>query len=112
VAVGQLVQSVPDRGAILMALWLPVRLGHSVVGVFNRRADEVFVGVPAQVHDAWVATEAARAGRSVISEEITPVQSKSKSKASPVHLPPSVRISGFGLRIWVRRRRKFLSLSQ
>lgn len=27
------------------ALWLAVRKGHSVVGVFNRRADEVFVRV-------------------------------------------------------------------
>jgi hypothetical protein len=27
------------------ALWIPPRLGHSVVGVFNRRADEVFVAV-------------------------------------------------------------------
>ena len=26
-------------------LWLGARLGHSVVGVFNRRADAVFVGV-------------------------------------------------------------------
>ena len=27
------------------ALWLPTQCGHSVVGVFNCRADEVFVGV-------------------------------------------------------------------
>ncbi len=27
------------------ALWLPTQCGHSVVGVFNRRADEVFVAV-------------------------------------------------------------------
>lgn len=27
------------------ALWLPVKSGHSVVGVFNRRADAVLVGV-------------------------------------------------------------------
>ncbi len=26
-------------------LWLGARLGHSVVGVFNRRADAVFIGV-------------------------------------------------------------------
>jgi hypothetical protein len=35
------------------ALWLPVRLGYSVVGVFNRRADEAFVGVLRKWHDAW-----------------------------------------------------------
>lgn len=29
----------------LVALWLPVKLGHSVVGVFSRRGDAVFVGV-------------------------------------------------------------------
>jgi len=38
----------------LWALWLPVRLGHSVVGVFNRRVDQVFVGVLRKWHDAWV----------------------------------------------------------
>jgi hypothetical protein len=32
-------------GLFLWALWLAVPLGHSVVGVFNRRADAVFVGV-------------------------------------------------------------------
>ncbi len=37
----------------LWALWLPVSLGHSVVGVFNRRADAVFVGVLRKWHDAW-----------------------------------------------------------
>jgi len=36
----------------LWALWLPVRLGYSVVGVFNRRADQVFVGVLRKWHDA------------------------------------------------------------
>ena len=36
------------------ALWLPVRLGHSVVGVFNRRADQVFVGVLRKWHAAWM----------------------------------------------------------
>ncbi len=34
------------------ALWLPVRLGHSVVGVFNRRADQVFIGVLRKWHAA------------------------------------------------------------
>ncbi|MFO1478230.1 MAG: metal-dependent hydrolase [Verrucomicrobiota bacterium] len=29
----------------LWALWLPIRLGYSVVGVFSPRADAVFVGV-------------------------------------------------------------------
>jgi hypothetical protein len=38
----------------LWALWLPVRLGYSVVGVFNRRADQVFVGVLRKWHAAWV----------------------------------------------------------
>ncbi len=37
----------------LWALWLPVRLGHSVVGVFNRRADQVFVGVLRKWREAW-----------------------------------------------------------
>ena len=36
------------------ALWMPVRLGHSVVGVFSRRADQVFVGVLRKWHDAWL----------------------------------------------------------
>ena len=36
------------------ALWLPVRLGHSVVGVFNRSADRVVVGVLRKWHQAWV----------------------------------------------------------
>ena len=36
----------------LWSLWLPVSLGHSVVGVFNRRADRVFVGVLRKWHDA------------------------------------------------------------
>jgi inner membrane protein len=39
---------------LFWALWLPVRLGYSVVGVFNRRADQVFVGVLRKWHDAWV----------------------------------------------------------
>ena len=38
----------------LWALWLPVRLGHSVVGVFSRRADQVFVGVLRKWHNAWL----------------------------------------------------------
>ena len=29
----------------LYSIWLPLKLGHSVVGVFNRRADAIFVGV-------------------------------------------------------------------
>ena len=41
----------------LWALWLPVRLGHSVVGVFSRRADRVVVGVLRKWHDAWVRGE-------------------------------------------------------
>jgi len=32
-------------GLFIWALWLAVPLGHSVVGVFNRRADAVFVAV-------------------------------------------------------------------
>jgi LexA-binding, inner membrane-associated putative hydrolase len=36
----------------LWSLWLPVSLGHSVVGVFNRRADRVFVGVLRKWHAA------------------------------------------------------------
>ena len=35
-------------------LWLPLRLGYSVVGVFNRRADQVFVGVLRKWHGAWI----------------------------------------------------------
>ena len=35
------------------ALWLPVTLGHSVVGVFSRRADQTFVGVLRKWHAAW-----------------------------------------------------------
>ena len=38
----------------LWALWLPIKLGHSVVGVFNRRADRVFVGVLRKWHGAWL----------------------------------------------------------
>ena len=41
-------------GLFLWALWLPVRLGYSAVGVFNRRADQVFVGVLRKWHEAWV----------------------------------------------------------
>ena len=40
-------------GLFLYALWLPLRLGHSVVGVFNRRADAVFVGVLRKWRDRW-----------------------------------------------------------
>jgi inner membrane protein len=36
------------------ALWLPVTLGYSVVGVFSRRADQAFVAVLRKWHDAWV----------------------------------------------------------
>jgi hypothetical protein len=35
----------------LWSLWLPVSLGHSVLGVFSRRADRVFVGVLRKWHD-------------------------------------------------------------
>jgi len=38
----------------LWALWVPVKLGYSVVGVFNRRADQAFVAVLRKWHDAWV----------------------------------------------------------
>jgi len=37
----------------LWALWLPVRLGYSVVGVFSRRADQVFVGVLRKWYKRW-----------------------------------------------------------
>ncbi len=40
---------------VLCALWMPIKLGHSVVGVFNRRADEAFVGVLRKWHVAWLA---------------------------------------------------------
>jgi hypothetical protein len=39
-------------GLFLWALWLPIRLGYSVVGVFSRRADRVFVGVLRKWHEA------------------------------------------------------------
>jgi inner membrane protein len=42
------------------ALWLPVRLGHSVVGVFSRRADEVVVGVLRKWHAAWMRSKEPR----------------------------------------------------
>jgi inner membrane protein len=38
---------------LLWALWLPVHLGYSVVGVFSRRADQVFVGVLRKWYEAW-----------------------------------------------------------
>ena len=41
-------------GLFLWALWLPVRLGYSIVGVFNHRVDQVFVGVLRKWHEAWV----------------------------------------------------------
>ncbi len=37
---------------LLWALWLPVRLGHSLVGVFNRRADQPFVTILRKWHVA------------------------------------------------------------
>ncbi len=40
-------------GLFFWALWLPVRLGYSVVGVFSRRADRVFITVLRKWHDAW-----------------------------------------------------------
>jgi inner membrane protein len=39
----------------LWALWLPVKLGHSVVGVFSQRADAVLVSVLRKWHAAWLA---------------------------------------------------------
>ena len=39
----------------LWALWIPVRLGYSVVGVFSRRADQAFVGVLRKWYGSWVA---------------------------------------------------------
>jgi hypothetical protein len=30
---------------LALALWLPLKLGHSVVGVFNRKADDRFIAV-------------------------------------------------------------------
>ena len=38
----------------LWSLWLAVPCGYSFVGVFNRRADEIFVGVLRKWHAAWV----------------------------------------------------------
>ena len=43
-----------SAGLFLYALWLPIRLGHSPVGVLNRRADQVFVGVLRHWHAAWI----------------------------------------------------------
>jgi len=37
------------------ALVLAARLGHSFVGVFNRRGDRIFVGVLRKWRDAWAA---------------------------------------------------------
>jgi LexA-binding, inner membrane-associated putative hydrolase len=37
----------------LWALWIPVRLGYSVVGVFSRRADQAFVGVLRKWYGSW-----------------------------------------------------------
>jgi len=45
------------------ALWLAVSLGHSVVGVFNRRVDAVFVGVLQNWHAAWTRSRSNRASR-------------------------------------------------
>jgi hypothetical protein len=41
-------------------LWFAVRQGHSVVGVFSRRADEVFVRV---LRGWWAAIDQARVKR-------------------------------------------------
>jgi hypothetical protein len=41
-------------GLFLWARWLPVRLGYSVVGVFNQRADRAVVGVLRKWHEEWV----------------------------------------------------------
>jgi hypothetical protein len=40
-------------GLFSWCLWLPIQGGHSVVGVFNRRADAVFVGVLRGWRDSW-----------------------------------------------------------
>jgi len=37
------------------ALWLPLQLGHSIVGVFSQRADRAVVGVLRKWHDAFIA---------------------------------------------------------
>jgi hypothetical protein len=37
------------------SLKIAVRLGHSFVGVFNRRLDKIFVGVLCRWNDAWQA---------------------------------------------------------
>jgi hypothetical protein len=37
------------------ALWLPLQLGYSVVGVFNRRWDQVFVEVLRKWHRNLIA---------------------------------------------------------
>jgi inner membrane protein len=36
------------------ALWLATELGHSFIGVFNRRVDETFVGVLRKWRHAWL----------------------------------------------------------
>lgn len=41
-------------GLFLWALWLPVRLGHSVVGVFSASADRAVVSVLRKWHGAWM----------------------------------------------------------
>ena len=40
---------------LAVALWLPLRLGHSVVGVFSRRADERFVAILRKWREALIA---------------------------------------------------------
>jgi hypothetical protein len=40
-------------GLFLWALWLPVSLGYSVVGIFSQRADRAFVGVLSKWHETW-----------------------------------------------------------
>jgi len=35
---------------LVVALWMPVRLGHSLVGVFNRKADAAFVAILRRWH--------------------------------------------------------------
>lgn len=42
-------------GLFVWGLWLAIRLGHSFVGVFNRRLDQVFVGVLRKWHAALTA---------------------------------------------------------
>jgi len=48
---------------LVWAIGLGISSGHSVVGVFNRRADEVFVKVLRKWRDAWLVKFKGSAGR-------------------------------------------------